>query len=449
MSKNDDDFEFEALLSFNQEEEATDKEAPLTQEQEASIAKIEAAGFKFNQRDGNYLRFREVGEPGSTPHRQRFITTIDKLDTVANDVRSFRNREDYRGVARDDGSYVEFLLQMPISYLRVGSYIERREWEFAESNCGHQFAATPELPTSLGVRSSGFHLTSPSGDVCMEVSAISAIADFMAANTRFYRSSSLDYTLKVLISSPSSFEASMNSAQAAADSLLFEFDVKHDLPISLLPREQVRTQGRPRRSSRKTAISFPSTHISREVAALFAFAAEASDNPPFAFFSYYQVLEYYMPLTSRRDALRRIRREMRDFSFDIANDGSVLRVLHAAERAKGLSEEDALKVLVSDCVREDKLKDFFQTAETGQHFSRNGPILGVPAVNLKATNESLAVQTAKRVYALRNRIVHAKDDPKYAETPQLLPRSTEANSLGPDVLLARFLALETIADTQD
>lgn len=73
----------------------------------------------------------------------------------------------------------------------------------------------------------------------------------------------------------------------------------------------------------------------------------------------------------------------------------------------------------------------------------------MPAINLNATNETIAVQVAKRVYALRNRIVHAKDDPKYSDTPQLLPRSIEANSLDPDILLARFLALETIIDTQD
>lgn len=119
------------------------------------------------------------------------------------------------------------------------------------------------------------------------------------------------------------------------------------------------------------------------------------------------------------------------------------------ERAKVVSEEEALKILVRDCVREDKLEAFFQSESAQGHFVRNGPIQGVPAINLKATNETVAVQAAKRVYALRNRIVHAKDDPRYAETPQLLPRSNEADALGEDIRLARFLALETIVDTQD
>ncbi|PIM74257.1 hypothetical protein CTU88_00525 [Streptomyces sp. JV178] len=262
------------------------------------------------------------------------------------------------------------------------------------------------------------------------------------------RSDLIDYTLKVMVSSPKDIESRLSVAQRVADSLLFEFDAKYDLALNLLPWDKARVSGK-RARIRKPRVSFPSTSVPREVAALFAFAAEAKENPPFAFLSYYQVLEYYVPLTSRRDALKRIRREIRDFSFDIANDSSVLKVLNSVERTKGLSEEEALKILVRDCVREDKLKQFFESDAFGEHFSKKGPISGVPAVNLKATNESIPVQTAKRVYALRNRIVHAKDDPKYAETPQLLPRSAEANALEPDISLVRFLALETVADTQD
>lgn len=446
VSKHDDDFEFDALLSTMPEEEESEAEGELTEEQKADIQKIESSGLKFVRAEQNYLRFREEGKSQTFVNRRRFFVTTENLQVVADHISRFQECETYSGVVSADGSQVEYLLQMPATYIRVGRVVERHQWDYSRATCGHEFV--PHLVRS-GSRehSSGFHLTSPSGDVCIELSRMTPIASFMVSNGRYMKGD--DYTLKVMVSSPAGREAKLNVAQAVADSLLFELDVKFGLPISLVPRERVPVQGRPRRLLRQKHLSFPSTSIPREVAALFAFAAEASDNPPFAFLSYYQVLEYYMPLTSRRDALKRIRREMRDFSFDISNDASVLRVLNAAERAKGLSEEDALKILVRDCVREDKLKEFFGSDDFADHFSRKGPIIGVPAVNLNATNESVQVQAAKRVYALRNRIVHAKDDPKYAETPQLLPRSAEANSLSPDVMLARFLALETIADTQD
>ncbi|MCX5361930.1 hypothetical protein OG864_24795 [Streptomyces sp. NBC_00124] len=453
MSKHDDDFEFEALLSVNQEEEEqeADEKAEgiaLTDEQLADIQTIESTGLELGGNDGKYLNFHEAGKNLKVFQRKRYFVSFDSLREVAEAIANFEECDAYTGVVKDDGSYVEYLLQAPSPYLQVGSIFGRREWGYDRSECGHEFDQSMIQARSRDYPP-GFHLTSPSGDTCVEISRISMIAGFMVSNGRHRRLSPPEYTLKVMVSSLAGRAAKVNAAQAVADSLLFEFDVKHDLPINLIPRSNVPALSRRRRASRGMGVSFPSTAIPREVAALFAFAAEASDNPPFAFLSYYQVLEYYMPLTSRRDALKRIRRELRDFSFDISNDAHVLRVLNSAERVKGVSEEDALKILSRDCVREDKLKEFFKSDDFAHHFSRKGPIMGVPVVNLNATNESVPVQAARRVYALRNRIVHAKDDPKYAETPQLLPRSGEANSLGPDVMLARFLALETIADTQD
>jgi hypothetical protein len=66
----------------------------------------------------------------------------------------------------------------------------------------------------------------------------------------------------------------------------------------------------------------------------------------------------------------------------------------------------------------------------------------VPYISRNA-EQSLSDQVADRVYQIRNRIVHAKKDRRFA--PALLPRSTESNALIPDVLLVRLLATEAIA----
>ncbi|MFE2494220.1 hypothetical protein [Streptomyces scopuliridis] len=448
MSKHDDDFEFETLISINAEEsEAGQAETPIMPEEGDSVKKIEALGFALSSVERDYFRFEDAKKPRSFAQRRRHLVIRENLQEVADALPEYQDLEAYKGISKSDGSYVEYMLHSPLTILPAGRFVERIQWDYQRAECGHEFH--PWIVRSGGrEHSPGFHLTGPAGDVCIELSEISPVASFKVSNGRFMRSDLIDYTLKVMVSSPKDVESKLSVAQRVADSLLFEFDAKYDLALNLLPWDKARVSGN-RARIRKPRVSFPSTSVPREVAALFAFAAEAKENPPFAFLSYYQVLEYYVPLTSRRDALKRIRREIRDFSFDIANDSSVLKVLNSVERTKGLSEEEALKILVRDCVREDKLKQFFESDAFGEHFSKKGPISGVPAVNLKATNESISVQTAKRVYALRNRIVHAKDDPKYAETPQLLPRSAEANALEPDISLVRFLALETVADTQD
>ncbi|WP_328769851.1 hypothetical protein [Streptomyces sp. NBC_00286] len=449
MSKNDDDFEFEALLSINEEEEEAQKgDASPAPEEEAEVKKIEAAGFALSQFGGDRFRFEETRRPLNSAQRRRYIVTRENLSDVSSVISDYRDCDGYKGVFQNGGSYVEYLLQVSGSILPAGRLIERLEWDYQRAECDHEFNPWA-IRTERRQYSPGFHLTDPSGEVCVELSEISPIAAFRLSNGRHMRSDLVDYTLKVMVSSAKNAETKLDIAQHVADGLLFELDARRDLGINLVPWERARVTSRGSRYRGKSSISFPATSVPREVAALFSFATEAADNPPFSFLSYYQILEYYMPLTSKRDALRRVRREMRDFSFDISNDASVLRVLNVVERTKGLSEEEALKILVRDCVREDKLRELFQLDAFGEYFSQKGPIVGVPPVSLKATNETVAIQAAKRVYALRNRIVHAKDDPKYAETPQLLPRSGEANSLGPDIALARFLALETIADTQD
>ncbi|MFE6841106.1 hypothetical protein [Streptomyces sp. NPDC057686] len=451
MSKEDDDFESDILMNFGDSGDSEDVEtgAPLSKEQESAINRLESVGFerisdrKFD--DSWIIRFQK-----SVPHPRRglFSVALQSLVEVEEGVSKHRETEAYRGILKEDASYVEFLLHMPNRISPVGRIVGRMEWDYRPSTCGHHFVPGV-VRTSGREYSPGFHMTAPSGDTCVELSEISQMAGFLLSDGRSARLDVADYTLKVMVSSPAEFDARLSRAQQVADSLLFELDAKFGLALNLKPQERTSVLGGRRRFGSKTPISFPSTEIPREVAALFAFASEAVDNPPFSFLSYYQVLEYYMPLTSKRDAIKRIRREIRDFSFSVGSDASVLRVLNAAERAKGINEEDALKILVRDCVREDQLLEFLKGDGFKHYFSKNGPIGGIPVINPNATNESVAVQVAKRVYALRNRIVHAKDDPKYSESPQLLPRGREANSLGPDIQLARFVALETIIDAQD
>ncbi|MER7236071.1 hypothetical protein ABT348_34645 [Streptomyces olivaceus] len=459
MAKYEEDFELDALLEANQveaEDVAAETEVVGTQpsaEQQAAIEKIESAGYKRSEGYGGAAARRGFlftrTEERKGVNRGFFAVERDSLKLVAESLGEYGESDSNMGVFKLDGSYSEYAIQAAGRILSASHQISRIDWDYATPlTCRHEF--DPDVTSARGRKLfPGFHVTSPNGDTCVELSQTSPIAGFFVSGGRILRPDVLDYTLKVYTSIPAPTGERLERIRRVADGTLFELNVKSNLALSLKPRDRVSLPRVMRSFKPVKSVSFPATEIPREVAALFSFAAEARDNPPFSFLSYYQILEYYMPLASKRDALKRIRREIRDLSFDVASDVSILRVLNAAERVKGLGEEDALKILVRDCVREDTLDAFFDTEGAREHFSRKGPISGVPAVNPAATNEALAVQVAKRIYALRNRIVHAKDDPRYAERPQLLPRSGEANSLELDVMLSRFVALETIADLQN
>jgi hypothetical protein len=126
-----------------------------------------------------------------------------------------------------------------------------------------------------------------------------------------------------------------------------------------------------------------------------------------------------------------------------------MRLLDVGENAAAASEAAHLKMLLEEFVRKDVLDSFFSENHWGKHFTKQGPIKGITEnINLENKQTPLAHQVAERVYRIRNRIVHAKDDPKYQNTPALLPQSDEAEALWPDIDLVRLLACEVILSAQ-
>ena len=245
-------------------------------------------------------------------------------------------------------------------------------------------------------------------------------------------------------------------ADALLRSFLYELDVRNGAVLSLDTRPQPTDQVAAFRSVSRTTtkIRYPETPIQYEAAELFHFASQARDdsrtrdNPLLAFLSYYQVLEYFLPAAASKDIVERVRRELRQTSFDRENDSCLRSLVHAVERHAKLPESEHLRTLVHEYVRSDRLEEFF-SLDWGKHFTKRGPISGVSSIDRNHLSSDLANQVADRIYHIRNRIVHAKDDPRFEGSRVLLPHSHEAHALLPDVELARLLAVEAIIVGQD
>jgi hypothetical protein len=129
-------------------------------------------------------------------------------------------------------------------------------------------------------------------------------------------------------------------------------------------------------------------------------------------------------------------------------DESIMRILTVAEKYGNASEAAQIAALLEYSTRESILVDFLSKEELAKHCTKNGPISGVESINLKNPSRSVVSQVAERIYKLRNRIVHTKDDPKYSDVRVLLPNSREAYALQPDIDLVRLLAIEVVSDSQ-
>jgi hypothetical protein len=231
-------------------------------------------------------------------------------------------------------------------------------------------------------------------------------------------------------------------------SLVYELDIRNGKIVGSTVRPLPRSSKRlASPSNYLDRVRFPQVQIQPEVADLFNFAGHVYDNPPLAFLSYYQTLEYFIPAAVRQSTFKMIRRELRDPMFDRESDSSILRIVSAAERSSRLVEADQLRALVREYVRRNRLDEFF-AMDWEVYFTKHGPISGVEAINPSNPTKDLGDQVADRIYQIRNRIVHAKDDPRYEDARVMLPRSREAEALRPDIELVRLLATEAILARQ-
>ncbi|MFU0439547.1 hypothetical protein ACLZH7_14030 [Streptomyces sp. BG2AG] len=385
-------------------------------------------------------------EVGSSRYSVALSRTIfpDLLDQLKSGVIAHSTS---RGIVCPSAGHVELALRES----RVGGAMRLRRLSVeAGIDCSHIDEAG-RVPVSRKENhvAAEFHIPGGNG-FCVEISPASP-ACLTLTNIGWYSTKNRPayggLTAKVYMPNgkPEQMEQESNKIIA---SLLYELDVRNN--VHLRTDRWIATRGDRSALRRRTAIPsirFPELTIKPEMSTLFGFAASATDNPPLAFLSYYQILEHHLTFAVKRRALRKLGKELSDPLFNRTNRDDLLRIFMIGERATHMSESAQLKTLIDECVRPEALANFFSTSDQAEHFSRGGPISGVDIVNLKDTRNPLGTQVADRIYGIRNRIVHAKDDPRFGEVPPLLPESQEADALWPDIMLARLLATEVILDS--
>lgn len=431
------------------QDEAFPSDFTLAEENKRVLLALKEFGVEYEKQTSSSILFVRRGERPSFPSE----VSIPR-DSISDLTRQLKDKiiehPTATGFMAPSRGYAEIVVR-DIRWPRPSPVSERiLRLSHDEIDCAHKESERqiPCLPFESrmheGGQTSRIHLVSTSGGPCVELSNASPLAMLLYGRGYSDRRSLL-LTIKLDHDGMAvEKEALIQKTDKVVRSLVYELDVRNGRVLGIAPRSlplEARRIARPRVRIEK--IRYPEIEIEREVADLFNFASHAFDNPPLAFLSYYQTLEYFIPAAVRRSALSKIRRELRDPTFDRDNDNCLLRIVSAAERSVRLPEADQLRGLVHEYVRHDRLVEFFD-AEWGGYFSRRGPIRGVEVINSGNATKDLGDQVADRVYQIRNRIVHAKDDPRYEAARVLLPRSQEAESLGPDVELVRLLAMEAV-----
>ncbi|MFI6215901.1 hypothetical protein ACIBCD_28240 [Nocardia brasiliensis] len=344
--------------------------------------------------------------------------------------------------------------------LRGGFQLGRPIWRELERQitpppwrCKHDTACLTVTDPGAQRSEHPIHVTDPVSGVCLEISPVSPCAllfgrEFPVEVGYLPYSQRGIYSLKIDGLSFEIRDGTSADLTSLVDSFLYELSVRNAIvletvrPISLARVGRISPWREP-----EAGVRYPKSRINPQVAQIFGFAESARRNPSLAYLSYYQVLEFYFPHATRRHAIRAVRKELNDPYFEDSDDG-ILRVISAAEGGTNSSEAQAIGILLSESIRRKKLKEFFAIGDFAVHFSKKGPITGVENINVDNKTKGLTDQVADRVYQLRNRIVHAKDDPRYENVKFLLPKGPESDCLGPDLELVRVLAIEVIIEFQ-
>jgi hypothetical protein len=244
----------------------------------------------------------------------------------------------------------------------------------------------------------------------------------------------------------STHEESLKKLDELCNAFFFDLDLRYDLTLGLVQRRQ--PQIRRARQVLTGKPNFPANKYAPEPLALYQYGRSASALPLLEFLAYYQAVEYFFPYFAAEETLRKVTMALRDPRFQATDEAAVSRVIRMAASASpriGPNEREQLKMTVRACVEPDLLLEFIQSSNrVEEHFcSKNQAIRGVNKIYLTGSID-VRDQVAERIYTIRCRIVHTKQEGGDSGVELLLPSSRESRSLSPDVDLLRIVARQAL-----
>lgn len=273
---------------------------------------------------------------------------------------------------------------------------------------------------------------------------IGPISDDLATLLR--RPKSMNISMRITGRAYETHDAAVKLLESIASPLFFDLDLRYNLVSGLAVNRDVILRGV--RIGARSAPEFPKRTYAPEALSIYMYGRAASRLPLLEFLAYYQTLEFFFPMFSRAESVRRVRTLLNDPRFDSTSDLDLSRIVTVAASSGYVNERHQLRATVRASVGVEELREHLESDEALKKslLTRKPIIKGVQAVTLSGDHD-LRDQIADRLYAIRCRIVHTKQDGAESGVDLLLPSSEEAQSLGPDIKVARFIARQTLIAT--
>jgi len=234
------------------------------------------------------------------------------------------------------------------------------------------------------------------------------------------------------------------------NSVFFQIDLLTNIPVYLSSDKDLQREIRLRRKAVKEDLKFvePKFQYDSESISLYWYARIATNTPLLQYLAFYQVLEFYFPQYSAKEARERIKNLLKDPTFDRNSDKNVTKILDIVKtsaKSNSLGDERSqIRATVINCVDLSDLNDFFKEFEERKDFfddCKKGKSLVKQKISFSRKDHDIRSDIANRIYELRCRIVHTKEE---SETEILLPFSPDLTLIKYDIDLVEFIARKVL-----
>ncbi|RYG86696.1 MAG: hypothetical protein EON59_09370 [Alphaproteobacteria bacterium] len=228
------------------------------------------------------------------------------------------------------------------------------------------------------------------------------------------------------------------------DSLFYQIDRLYGNTFTLR-REPVRRIPIRRPGNRDVAsLSYPNSKYNAEAMSLYWYARSARDMPLLQYLAFYQCVEYYFPRYSQSEARRRISHILKSPTFRGHSHDDLDRIISAIQisRSGGIgNERSQLRAVINECLTADEVRAYIvQTPDREAHFATKSGGRNYHRIPVSTKDLDLRNDVADRIYDIRCKIVHTKNEERDEAFSMLLPFSRDADHLSMDIDLVRFVA---------
>lgn len=237
-----------------------------------------------------------------------------------------------------------------------------------------------------------------------------------------------------------------NILKKISNAIFFQVDLEGNIALTLTKDRRVRFIGRPLTKRAIESMKFPEMEYDDVPISLYWYARSATGMPLLQYLAFYQVIEFYYPTYSQAEARKRIKNILKNPSFRPDKDADIGKILSLFNnRGKLGDEKTQLKATITECTSVEELKTFILDDEDRKEFfqSKNKGISNFK-IALQNEGSDLITQVCNRVYDIRCKIVHTKEDYQTDSLDILLPFSKEAEQLVYDIELIQYLSQKVL-----